>query len=157
MVPPKKTGSSHLKQLLDLKPNYFRNHLIILQSPWSYRREVWCSPAGDEISNLYFSCIFGTHARAVLFCARALFINLIDDTNDVLMYFAVFSSIICVSVTVLTLWVALPKMFCNRYRIQWSRNQLWNCRHFWHPTDEQLRHVDVFFSNYYNLRSVHFE
>ena len=46
-----------LKQLLDLKPIYFRNHLIILQSLWSYRREVWCSPAGDEISNLYFGCI----------------------------------------------------------------------------------------------------
>ena len=24
---------------------------VIRQSPWSYRREVWCSPAGDEISN----------------------------------------------------------------------------------------------------------
>ena len=26
-----------------------------------------------------------------------------------------------------------------------------------HPTDEQLRHVDIFFSNHYNLQSVHFE
>ena len=25
--------------------------------------------------------------------------------------------------------------------------------HFRHPTDEQLGHVDIFFSNYYNLRS----
>ena len=64
----------------------------ILQSPWSYRREVWCSPAGDEITNpglnctivplhhLFITYIFvfqlylGTYARTVLFCARALFI-----------------------------------------------------------------------------------
>ena len=26
-----------------------------------------------------------------------------------------------------------------------------------HPTDEQLGHVDVFFSNYYNLQSIYFE
>ena len=26
-----------------------------------------------------------------------------------------------------------------------------------HPADEQLRHVDIFFSNHYNLQSVHFE
>ena len=38
-----------------------------------------------------------------------------------------------------------------------SRNQLWNCTHFRHPTDEQLGHVDIFFSNYYNLQSVYFE
>ena len=38
-----------------------------------------------------------------------------------------------------------------------SQNQLWNCTHFRHPTDEQLRHVDIFFSNYYNLQSVYFE
>ena len=49
------------------------------------------------------------------------------------------------SVTVFTWWVAPPKMFCNWYRIQWSRNQLWNCTHFRHPTDEQLRHVDIYF------------
>ena len=36
-------------------------------------------------------------------------------------------------------------------------NQLWNCTHFRHPTDEQLRHVDIYFSNYCNLQSVHFE
>ena len=29
--------------------------------------------------------------------------------------------------------------------------------HFRHPTDEQLGHVDIFFSNYYNLQSVYFE
>ena len=34
---------------------------------------------------------------------------------------------------------------------------LWNCTHFRHPTEEQLRHVDIFFSSYYNLQSVHFE
>ena len=42
-------------------------------------------------------------------------------------------------------WVAPPKMFCNWYRISWSQNQLWNCTHFRHPTDEQLRHVDIYF------------
>ena len=25
---------------------------------------------------------------------------------------------------------------------------MWNCQHFRHPTDEQLGHVDIFFSNY---------
>ena len=34
---------------------------------------------------------------------------------------------------------------------------MWNCTHFRHPTDGQLRHVDIFFSNYYNLQSVHFQ
>ena len=28
---------------------------------------------------------------------------------------------------------------------------MWNCTHFRHPTDEQLGHVDIFFSNYYNF------
>ena len=28
---------------------------------------------------------------------------------------------------------------------------------FRHPTDEQLGHVDIFLSNYYNLQSVYFE
>ena len=50
------------------------------------------------------------------------------------------------SLTVLTWWVAPPKMFCNWYRIYWSRNQLWNCTHFRYSTDEQLRHVDIYFS-----------
>ena len=31
------------------------------------------------------------------------------------------------------------------------------CTKFRHPTDEQLGHVDTFFSNYYNLQSVYFE
>ena len=31
------------------------------------------------------------------------------------------------------------------------------CTHFRHPTDEQLGHVDIFFSNHYNLQSVYFE
>ena len=61
------------------------------------------------------------------------------------------------SVTVLTLWVAPPEMFCSWYRIKWSGNQLWNCTHFRHPTDEQLQHRCIFFSNYYNLQSVRFE
>ena len=30
------------------------------------------------------------------------------------------------------------------------------CTEFRHPTDEQLGHVDIFFSNY-NLQSVYFE
>ena len=34
---------------------------------------------------------------------------------------------------------------------------MWNCTHFRHPTDEQLGHVDIFFSNYYNLQSVYSE
>ena len=32
-----------------------------------------------------------------------------------------------------------------------------DCTHFRHPPDEQLLHVDIFFSNYYNLKSVHSE
>ena len=32
-----------------------------------------------------------------------------------------------------------------------------NCTHFRHPTDEQLGHVDIFFSDYYNFQSVYFE
>ena len=46
--------------------------------------------------------------------------------------------------------------FYGKHWIQWSRNQLWNCTHFRHPTDEQLQHSYIF-SNYYNLQSVHFE
>ena len=38
-----------------------------------------------------------------------------------------------------------------------AEKKLWNCTHFRHPTDEQLRHVDIFVSSYYNLQSVHFE
>ena len=34
---------------------------------------------------------------------------------------------------------------------------MWNCTHFRRPTDEQLRHVDIFFVNYYNLQSDHFK
>ena len=43
------------------------------------------------------------------------------------------------------------------YSVANYRNKLWNCTYFRHPTDEQLRHVDILFSNYYNLQSVHFE
>ena len=43
-------------------------------------------------------------------------------------------------------------MYCrNKFLIAVS------CTHFRHPTDEQLGHVDIFFSNYYNLQSVYFE
>ena len=82
-----------LKQLLDLKPIYFRNHLIILQSPWSYRWEVWCSPAGDEISNLSFSCIL-VRMRAQFCFVRVhyLFIWLtytLSSLNDVLILLCV--------------------------------------------------------------------
>ena len=34
---------------------------------------------------------------------------------------------------------------------------MWNCTHFRHSTDEQLRQVRIFFSTGYNLQSVHFE
>ena len=34
---------------------------------------------------------------------------------------------------------------------------MWNCTHFRHTTDEQLGHVYIFFSNYYNFQSVYFE
>ena len=45
---------------------------------------------------------------------------------------------VCCSVTVLTGWVAPPKMVYNWCRVWWSRNQLWNCTHFGYPTDDQL-------------------
>ena len=32
-----------------------------------------------------------------------------------------------------------------------------NCTQFRHPTNEQLGHVDIFFSDYYNFQSVYFE
>ena len=51
-------------------------------------------------------------------------------------------------------WLCLH---CGWLYLKCSRNQLRNCTHFRHPTDEQLRHVDIFFSNYYNLQSVHVE
>ena len=51
--------------------------------------------------------------------------------NFILCYFP---HLYVLSVTVLTWWVAPPKIFCNWYRIYWSRNQLW-----------QVRHVDIYF------------
>ena len=45
-------------------------------------------------------------------------------------FFGLFSYSYTLSVTVLTLWGAPPKMFYNWYRIWWSRNQLWNCTSF---------------------------
>ena len=33
--------------------------------------------------------------------------------------------------------------------------ELWNCTHFRHPTDGQLRHIDISSNN--NLLFVHFE
>ena len=49
---------------------------------------------------------------------------------NALHFFGLFSYSYTLSVTVLTLWVAPPKMFYNWYRIWWSRNQLWNCTPF---------------------------
>ena len=34
---------------------------------------------------------------------------------------------------------------------------MWNCTLFMHPTDEHLRHADIFFGNYCNLQFVHLE
>ena len=41
-------------------------------------------------------------------------------------------------------------MFYNWYRIWWSRNQLWSRTHFRHPTDEQLRQLDIYRSRTYD-------
>ena len=42
---------------LRLRQQGFETNLLqILQSLWSYRREVWCSPAGDEMSNPGLNC-----------------------------------------------------------------------------------------------------
>ena len=38
-----------------------------------------------------------------------------------------------------------------------TTDSLFILQHLPHPTDEQLGHVDIFFSNYYNLESVYFE
>ena len=48
-----------------------------------------------------------------------------------------------------TLWCSGRVPSPNDAIQKMSRNQLWNCTHFRHPTDEQLRHVDIyiFFSN----------
>ena len=61
------------------------------------------------------------------------------------------------SATVLTRWVALPKMFCNWYRTGAETNCGIARILGMHLTDEQLGHVDIFFSNCYNLQSVYFE
>ena len=69
-----------------------------------------------------------------------------SSLNNVLILLCIIflTQIYVLSVTVLTLWVAPPKMFCSWYRIYWSRNQLRNCTHFRHPTDEQLQHRYIF-------------
>ena len=41
-------------------------------------------------------------------------------------------------------------------KIYHKRNFFFSFVHFRHPTDEQLQHIDIIFSNYYNLQSVHF-
>ena len=38
-----------------------------------------------------------------------------------------------------------------------TTDSLFILQHLPHPTDEQLGHEDIFFSNYYNLESVYFE
>ena len=43
-------------------------------------------------------------------------------------FWGLFSYTYTLSVTVLTLWMALPKMFYNWYRMCLSRDQLWNCK-----------------------------
>ena len=90
---------------------------------------------------LYFSCI-SVRVRVQFYFEDALYLFIY--LNDVYIWL-IFPHLYVLSVTVLTWWVAPHKMFCNWYRIYWSRNQLWNCTHFRHPTDEQLRHVDIYF------------
>ena len=116
------------------------------------------APSYPYISYLLLRFVFqlylGSCVRTVLFCARALFIyseftctSTFSSLNNVLILLCVFFFLTGVlSLTVLVMWVAPPKMFYNWYRIYWSRNQLWNCTHFGHPTDEQLLHVDIFFN-----------
>ena len=54
-------------------------------------------------------------------------------------------------------WLKLIKHSSNRTsKIYHKRNFFFSFVHFRHPTDEQLQHVDIIFSNYYNLQSVHF-
>ena len=73
----------------------------------------------------FFQLYLGTCARAVLCCARALFVHLIDvclafgSLNNVLILLCIIflTHIYVLSVTVLALWVAPPEMFCNWYRI----------------------------------------
>ena len=72
---------------------------------------------------LFFQLYLGARARAILFCARALFVSLVDvrfgSLNNVLILLCIIflTHIYVLSVTVLTLWVAPPEMFCNWYRI----------------------------------------
>ena len=72
-----------------------------------------------------------------------------------IIFYVVFLSYV-LSVTVLRLWVAPPILFCNWYRIYWCQNQLWNCTHCRHLTEEQLRISDIVRSNIY-LQSAPFE
>ena len=60
------------------------------------------------------------------------------------------------SVTVLTLWVAPPELFCNWYRINGAET---NCRiaHILGILLMNSCNTDIFFSNYYHLQSVRFE
>ena len=55
------------------------------------------------------------------------------------------------------LWVAHPKCSSIGIRFNGADWPIVELHTFRHPTDEQLRHVDIFFSNYYSLQSVHFE
>ena len=99
---------------------------------WSYRREVRCNPAGDEICHpglngpivslpylliycldCFFSCIL-MRVRAQFY-----FVHVFSSLNNVLIFlcFIFLTHLYVLSVTVLTLWVAPPEMFCNWYRI----------------------------------------
>jgi len=126
-----------------LWPICFGNHWMgsfigMVLSSWSYRHEVWCGPAGDGIGDpglgstivslhclfvawiIFFSCI------SVRVCAQFCFVRVyylliwltcvFGSLNGVLILLCiVFLTHVCVlSVTVLTLWVAPPEMFCSR-------------------------------------------
>ena len=123
----------YLLKMCQPERTVFRRAHVWYISAWSYHREVWCNPAGNEISNpglnstivalhylfityIIFSLYLGTYARAFLFCARAIFINLIDNVL-ILLCIIFLTHIYVLSVTVLTLWVAPPEMFYSWYRI----------------------------------------
>ena len=62
------------------------------------------------------------------------------------------------SVTVLTLWVAPPEMFCNNIGIGFNGAET-NCRiaHILGILLINSCNTDIFFSNYFHLQSVCFE
>ena len=71
---------TRIQSIMDRSPRDCR------QSPWSYRREVWCSPEGDEISNPGLNCtIVSLHCLFITWifisvvswyvCARSLILG----------------------------------------------------------------------------------